>query len=344
MVHMIEDMVLAVAVIPGTLGAVAELQARVLRIRPAADLAFVVVALLPFLLFYRLAELHRLAAVTGLKLICLPIEIRREEDEQIQHGDNRHQRQSPQPRRNAQDHGGGVENRLNHGQPFHLDRKNKEKTNHGFRIGQGVGEKQRRVDIPRSCQRNGEAIHKQDQNGRQNGQQLLSVLAAILVLFVDGLAVPLAGAGYVNSALFFAYALTYPETVVRLFFILPIKMKWLAMIEAVFYAAAVVLGITAGLWGLALMPVVAMLNLFIFFSPDFYRKTDQFQARHRREAVQFRKAVKEQKRQKGYNHKCEVCGRTDTENPGLQFRYCSKCTGYHCYCEDHIFNHVHHTE
>ena len=173
---------------------------------------------------------------------------------------------------------------------------------------------------------------------------LLSVLAAILVLFVDGLAVPLAGAGYVNSALFFAYALTYPETVVRLFFILPIKMKWLAMIEAVFYAAAVVLGITAGLWGLALMPVVAMLNLFIFFSPDFYRKTDQDQARHRREAVQFRKAVKEQKRQKGYNHKCEVCGRTDTENPGLQFRYCSKCTGYHCYCEDHIFNHVHHTE
>ena len=173
---------------------------------------------------------------------------------------------------------------------------------------------------------------------------LLSVLAAILVLFVDGLAVPLAGAGYVNSALFFAYALTYPETVVRLFFILPIKMKWLAIIEAVFYAAAVVLGITAGLWGLALMPVVAMLNLFIFFSPDFYRKTDQFQARHRREAVQFRKAVKEQKRQKGYNHKCEVCGRTDTENPGLQFRYCSKCTGYHCYCEDHIFNHVHHTE
>ena len=173
---------------------------------------------------------------------------------------------------------------------------------------------------------------------------LLSVLAAILVLFVDGLAVPLAGAGYVNSALFFAYALTYPETVVRLFFILPIKMKWLAMIEAVFYAAAVVLGITAGLWGLALMPVVAMLNLFIFFSPAFYRKTDQFQARHRREAVQFRKAVKEQKRQKGYNHKCEVCGRTDTENPGLQFRYCSKCTGYHCYCEDHIFNHVHHTE
>ena len=52
----------------------------------------------------------------------------------------------------------------------------------------------------------------------------------------------------------------------------------------------------------------------------------------------------EQQKQKGYNHKCSVCGRTDTDYPDLQFRYCSKCAGYHCYCEEHIFNHVHFTE
>ena len=39
-----------------------------------------------------------------------------------------------------------------------------------------------------------------------------------------------------------------------------------------------------------------------------------------------------------------VCGRTDTDYPDLQFRYCSKCAGYHCFCQDHIFNHVHFTE
>ena len=165
-----------------------------------------------------------------------------------------------------------------------------------------------------------------------------------MALFLDGFAFPLYGAGYVNAALFFAFALTYPEMVVRLFYIIPIKMKWLAIVEAVLYALGVVQGILMGAWGMALTPIIAMLNLFIFFSPDFSRRADQFQARHRTEAVQFRKAVKEQRRQKGYNHKCEVCGRTDTEYPNLQFRYCSKCTGYHCFCEEHIFNHVHHTD
>lgn len=176
------------------------------------------------------------------------------------------------------------------------------------------------------------------------GGMLLNVLASLLALLLDGFAVPLYGAGYVNAALFFAYTLTYPETIVRLFYIIPIKMKWLAIVEAVLYALSVLRGVRMGLWGVALTPIVSMLNLFIFFSPNFFRKADQFQARHRSEAIQFRKAVKEQKRQKGYNHKCEVCGRTDAEFPSLQFRYCSKCSGYHCFCEDHIFNHVHHTE
>ena len=173
---------------------------------------------------------------------------------------------------------------------------------------------------------------------------LLTSLATLLVYFIDGISMPVYGASYVNTALFMAYALTYPDAMVRIYFILPIKMKWLAILEAVLYAVNVVRYAAAGLWGMALLPIVAMLNLFIFFSPDFSRRADQFQARHRSEAVQFRKAVKEQKRQRGYNHKCEVCGRTDTDFPDLQFRYCSKCTGYHCYCEEHIFNHVHHTE
>lgn len=176
------------------------------------------------------------------------------------------------------------------------------------------------------------------------GGMLLSVLASILALFLDGFAFPLYGAGYVNAALFFAYALTYPEAMVRVFYIIPVKMKWLAIVEAALYALAVIYGVVLGAWGYALTPIVAMLNLFIFFSPDFHRRTDQFRAHRRPEAVQFRKAVKEQQRQKGYNHKCEVCGRTDTEFPELQFRYCSKCAGYHCFCEDHIFNHVHYTE
>ena len=42
-----------------------------------------------------------------------------------------------------------------------------------------------------------------------------------------------------------------------------------------------------------------------------------------------------------YTHRCEVCGKTDVSHPDLEFRYCSRCNGYHCYCEEHISNHTH---
>lgn len=171
---------------------------------------------------------------------------------------------------------------------------------------------------------------------------LLTALAAVAAYFIDGFSYPLYGAGYVNTALFMAYALTFPDAMVRLYFLIPIKMKWLAILEAVLYAVNVFRYAAAGLWGLALLPIAAMLNLFVFFSPAFARRADQVKAHNRREAVQFRRAVREQKKQRGYNHKCEICGRTDTDFPNLQFRYCSKCSGYHCFCEDHIFNHTHH--
>ena len=173
---------------------------------------------------------------------------------------------------------------------------------------------------------------------------LLTSLAALLALLIDGISLPISGAVYVNTALFFAYALYNPEAMVRINFIIPIKMKWVAWFEAALYAVQVVRYAVSGLWGMALMPVVALLNLFVFFAPMFQRKASQATARTRPQAVQFRRAVREQQKQRGYNHKCCVCGKTDTDYPDMQFRYCSKCAGYHCFCEEHIFNHVHFTE
>ena len=42
-----------------------------------------------------------------------------------------------------------------------------------------------------------------------------------------------------------------------------------------------------------------------------------------------------------HTHRCTICGRTDVSHPDLEFRYCSRCNGYHCYCQDHISNHTH---
>lgn len=172
---------------------------------------------------------------------------------------------------------------------------------------------------------------------------LLTAIGVLVAYFIDGFSVSIYGATYVNMALFFACALNFPDETVFLMFI-PIKMKWLALLGAVYFAAGVFRYARVGLWGLALMPLIAILNFFIFFSPQFGRKAQEVKYRTNPKTIQFRRAVKEQQRPKGYNHKCEVCGRTDTDYPDLQFRYCSRCVGYHCFCQDHIFNHVHHTQ
>ena len=173
---------------------------------------------------------------------------------------------------------------------------------------------------------------------------LLTAVAVLLAALIEGGRYYLAGADYVSLSLFFAYAMTYPDAMVRIYFIIPVKMKWLAWLEGALFAGNVLLSLINGQWVSALIPVVALLNFFVFFSPDFSRRADTVRARTRPQAVQFRKAVQAQQKERGYNHKCCVCGKTDTDYPDMQFRYCSKCAGYHCFCEEHIFNHVHFTE
>lgn len=172
---------------------------------------------------------------------------------------------------------------------------------------------------------------------------LLTSLASIVVYLVDNVNIQMAGTPYVSSALFFAYAIYDSDATVYLMFF-PVKIKWMAWIEAGLYVFSMFNALSEGKIALAVMPVIALMNLFVFFSPAFHRRAQQEKAKHRPEAIQFRRAVREQQKQRGYNHKCTVCGKTDTEYPNLQFRYCSKCTGYHCYCEEHIFNHTHFTE
>ncbi len=173
---------------------------------------------------------------------------------------------------------------------------------------------------------------------------LLTSVAMVIAGLISGASYYAMGADYVNLAMFFAYAMYNPDAMVRLYFILPIKIKWLAWVDGAFFALGVVQALLARNWGGAIIPIMALMNFFVFFAPAFHRKVDTVTAHHRPQAVQFRKAVKEQQKQRGYNHKCCVCGKTDTDYPDMQFRYCSKCQGYHCFCEEHIFNHVHYTE
>ena len=152
-----------------------------------------------------------------------------------------------------------------------------------------------------------------------------------------------AGTEYVNLSMFLAFALLFPDTTVLLFFVIPVKMKWLAVLDGALFLLQILSSLIAADLAGVVLPVVALLNFAIFVWPEVLYFKQRQQYRHSPQAVQFKKAVQQQKQQRGYVHKCSVCGKTDTDYPDLQFRYCSKCAGYHCFCQDHIFSHTHYT-
>ena len=177
---------------------------------------------------------------------------------------------------------------------------------------------------------------------------LLTVLGVVLASLITGNPyLTAAGTGYVNLSMFFAFAFLFPDTTVLMFFILPVRMKWLAYLDGALFAFDIIKAIGAHNWAGVVLPIVALLNFAVFIWPEVHYLKERAKYQNSRKTVQFRQAQQQQAKQaqqQGYRHKCAVCGRTDTDYPDLQFRYCSKCVGYHCFCQDHIFNHVHFTE
>lgn len=179
---------------------------------------------------------------------------------------------------------------------------------------------------------------------------VLTILTGIISYYAFGVGI-LTGTYYVNMSMFLAFAALYPDARLMLFYIIPVKAKWLALADAALFAVDVIAALLRGDWLSALLPVIALLNFLIFFWCEIADQIDRRRAyaRHRNshQTIQFKSAVRQQRKkeaQQGYRHKCSVCGRTDTDYPDLEFRYCSRCAGYHCFCVDHIFNHEHFKE
>jgi len=173
---------------------------------------------------------------------------------------------------------------------------------------------------------------------------LCNILFGTLVWLLSGWEAPVS-AMYLNLSMFFAFATLFPETVVLLFFIIPVKIKWLAYIAAAYFALVVLTGFRV--FPSNLLPVVAVLNYLLFCGDWLFDKFRPSAFKQKKKTIDFKKAAREYNRQqanKPYTHKCEVCGRTDREYPDLEFRFCSKCIGYHCFCVDHINSHIHFKE
>ena len=158
---------------------------------------------------------------------------------------------------------------------------------------------------------------------------------------------------YLNLSLFLSYATLYPDAQFMIMFIIPIKAWVLALVDLIL----ILVGVISYQFPYNLFPVIALANYFLFFGKD---TLNVLPLSWRANAKRVGRKVKNPKQAKTipfpsagsyeattakvkapYTHKCTVCGRTDISNPELEFRYCSRCNGYYCYCQDHISNHTH---
>lgn len=180
----------------------------------------------------------------------------------------------------------------------------------------------------------------------------LSVLGTALAALITGYhGLTLYNAYYLNLTLFLAFAVLYPDAGIMFYMIIPLKAKWLAWADGALFLLSVLRAVMDGNLIGIVTPIVALLNFLVFFWPEImdFLGVQTRRVRHQssHQTIQFKSAAKQQRKREaaqGYRHKCAVCGRTDADFPDLEFRYCSKCAGYHCFCQEHIYNHEHFTE
>ena len=145
---------------------------------------------------------------------------------------------------------------------------------------------------------------------------------------------------YVTESLFLAFALVFPDVQFLLFFIIPVKAKWLSIFYFALDAYQIIQGIMMKSYYPVALIVVSLINIFIFF---FFAKGRPGMAAHARQTkrkAEFKQKMHE-RREKGPIHRCAICGRTELDAPELDFRYCSKCDGRYEYCSEHLFTHEH---
>ena len=173
----------------------------------------------------------------------------------------------------------------------------------------------------------------------------LFYLSGVVLSVLSGMILGITDIYYINLSIFLVIATLYGEMQVLLFFVIPIKMKWMALIDVALILVAVIQNLMYGSWVGALLPLASFVNYFIFTWPFWGAKLGVLRRRADPKVVNFKRVQKQAQKQAeatgGYRHKCAVCGITDADDPNMEFRYCSKCDGYYCYCMNHINNHVH---
>ncbi len=154
---------------------------------------------------------------------------------------------------------------------------------------------------------------------------------------------------YLHMSLILLFATTNPSAQFLIFFIIPVRAWLIGMLDILLLLISVFnMTYPVALFPHNLFPLVGVLNYLLYVGKDVMnlfpflqginRRKTQHTKTHAAGTIPFEKKAA---KQPAYTHRCTVCGRTDVSDPELEFRYCSRCNGYYCYCQEHINNHSH---
>lgn len=170
------------------------------------------------------------------------------------------------------------------------------------------------------------------------------IVAAVVVTLLEGNCI-LAGANYLHMTMMLAFITEFPDTVFYVMYILPVKAKWIGIVDAIYLGAMIVFGLLSPLiptiqisdFTTGVVVLLCVLNYIIYF---FSAPGSHYTPRQIKRRVEFAHKVKAPMAKAGH-HRCAVCGRTEADGDELEFRFCSKCKGNFEYCQDHLYTHKH---
>lgn len=140
---------------------------------------------------------------------------------------------------------------------------------------------------------------------------------------------------YISLSIFLGFAASYPDMQVLLYFIIPIKIKWLAYLDIAF----LIFDMINGGWTTRVAIICSLMNFIIFFMMT--RNLSRYSPKEVKRRRDFTRVVHPKQASNITKHKCAICGRTEQDDPNLEFRFCSKCNGNYEYCQHHLFTHEH---
>ncbi len=147
---------------------------------------------------------------------------------------------------------------------------------------------------------------------RLNVYYFLGMFLCVASAFIFGAS---GGNLYLNLSLFLAVATLAPNMEILLFFIFPVKIKWVALFSLLFPVAILVFGPLPE----KMMVLMCLGNFLLFFGPAFARNVMDRQKTQQRRA-RFDLARKPENES---IHRCEACGVTELSDPDAEFRVTS---------------------